>query len=57
MEVSVRVARVNPVYQIVYYGHVVLPEKGAERTAVRFTLASDGSVVNVNQLPKKIVPF
>lgn len=57
VEVSVRVARVNPVYQIVYYGRIILPEKGAERTAVRFTLASDGSVVNVNQLPKRIVRF
>jgi len=57
VEVSVRVARVNPVYRIVYYGRIILPEKGAERTAVRFTLASDGSVVNVNQLPKRIVRF
>lgn len=57
VEATVRVARVNPVYEIVYYGKVTLPEKGAERTAVRFTLAGDGSVVNVNQLERRIVPF
>lgn len=56
VEVAVRVARVNPVYTIAYYGKVTLPGKGAEKTAVRFTLASDGSVSNVNQLPKKLVP-
>jgi len=57
VEAKVRVARVNPVYRIAYYGSVTLPEKGAERTAVRFTLARDGSVVNVNRLPKRLVPF
>ena len=57
VEASVRVARVNPVYEIVYYGRVTLPEQGAEKTAVRFTLASDGSVVNVNKLERRIVPF
>jgi hypothetical protein len=56
VDVSVRVARVNPVYQIIYYGTTTLPTKGSEKTAVRFTLASDGSVVNVNTLPKKLVP-
>lgn len=57
VEVTVRVARVNPVYRVVYYGRVTLPWKGAERTAVRFTLARDGSVVNINQLPKRLVRF
>jgi hypothetical protein len=34
---------------------VELPAKGEERTAVRFTVASDGSVVDVNTLPKTLV--
>ncbi len=54
--VSVKVARVNPVYTIAYYGVTTLAQKGEEKTAVRFTLNSDGSVSNVNQLPKKLVP-
>ena len=57
VEAAVRVARVNPVYEIVYYGRVTLDRKGAEETAVRFTLAGDGSVLDVNRLPKRIVPF
>ncbi len=55
VEVSVRVAKVNPVYKIVYYGVTTLANRGAEATAVRFTLTSDGSVINVNRLPKKLV--
>ncbi len=54
--VSVKVARVNPVYTVAYYGTTTLPEKGAEKTAVRFSLTSDGSVVDINQLPKSLVP-
>ena len=53
--VAVRVARVNPVYKIVYYGTTELARKGMERTAVRFTLLGDGSVTNVNQLEKPLV--
>jgi len=54
--VSVKVARVNPVYTIEYYGVTTLAQKGEEKTAVRFTIGADGSVSNVNQLPKKLVP-
>lgn len=53
--VSVRVARVNPVYKIVFAGTIDLPAKGAERTAVRFTLDANGSVVDINRLEKKLV--
>lgn len=54
--VSVKVARVNPVYSVAYYGTSTLAEKGDEQTAVRFTLAADGSIGNINQLPKPLVP-
>lgn len=54
--VSVKVAKVNPVYTIAYYRTIELSHKGDEKTAVRFTLAADGAVVAVNQLPKSLVP-
>ena len=54
--VSVKVARVNPVYTVAYYGTTTLTRKGEEKTAVRFTLAADGSISDVNQLPKSLVP-
>lgn len=54
--VSVKVSKVNPVYTVAYYGVTTLERKGVEKTAVRFTLASDGSVIDVNQLPARLVP-
>ncbi len=53
--VAVKVARVNPVYEVVYYGTTTLEEKGTEKTAVRFTVLPDGSIDNVNRLPKSLV--
>ena len=53
--VAVKVAKVNPVYEVVYYGTTTLEEKGSEQTAVRFTVLPDGSVGNVNRLPKALV--
>lgn len=57
VEAQVKVARVNPVYEIVYYGAVKLAARGAEKTAVRFTLQSNGDVTNINTLQKKLVSF
>lgn len=54
--VSVKVARVNPVYTVAYYGVTMLENKGDEKTAVRFTVAADGSINNVNQLPRRLIP-
>lgn len=55
VEVSVRVAKVNPVFQIVYYGKLTLGQKGEESTAVRFTIAPGGEITNVNRLQKPLV--
>lgn len=54
--VSVKVAKVNPVYTVAYYGVTTLSAKDEEKTAVRFTLTSNGDVTDINQLPKKLVP-
>ncbi|OED38198.1 hypothetical protein AB833_20715 [Chromatiales bacterium (ex Bugula neritina AB1)] len=54
--VTVKVSRINPVYTVAYYGETKLNTKGEEKTAVRFTLGADGSISNINQLPKQLVP-
>lgn len=54
--VSVKVAKVNPVYTVAYYGVTSLDNKGDEKTAVRFTVTGNGSITNVNQLPKRLIP-
>lgn len=55
VEVEVRVVKVNPALQVVYYGTVKLERVGAEATAVRFTIDASGTIANVNTIPKSIV--
>ena len=55
VDVTVSVVKVNPRADVVYYGAVRLPAKGAERTAVRFTVTPEGNVSDINTLPKTIV--
>lgn len=53
--VEVRAVKVNPQLDVVYYGTLVLENKGDEKTAVRFTIDAEGNVTNVNTLFKSIV--
>ena len=52
--VKVKVERVNPSVQVVFYDTVMLTGMGAEKTAVRFTIRTDGEVVDINTLPKTL---
>jgi hypothetical protein len=54
---TVKVEKLNPKVALVFYGSVNLSEQGEERTAVRFTVGTDGRVRDVNQLVKRIVPL
>lgn len=53
--VQVKVERVNPVLEVVYYGEVKLENQGDEHTMIRVKIAPDGSVLATNSLPKKLV--
>ncbi len=55
VEVSVRLVKVNPALEVVYYGSVEMEKKGDEKTALRFSIGRDGKVGNINFLPKNIV--
>ncbi len=55
VEVNIRLVKVNPKLEVVYYGTVTLEQSGDEKTALRFRIASDGEVSNINFLPKKLV--
>jgi hypothetical protein len=55
--VTVRVARVNPVYKIYFNDTVDMARKGEERTAVRFSILRDGSIGRISRLEKKLVTF
>ncbi len=53
--VQVKVEKVNPVLEVVYYGNVTLEHEGQEETMVRIKIAPDGSVLATNNLPKHLV--
>ncbi|MCW5695735.1 MAG: hypothetical protein KIS96_03250 [Bauldia sp.] len=46
--ISVKVERVNPTLQVIYYGSVELDHRGDEETVVRFTLDAEGNPSNLN---------
>ena len=54
---TVKIEKLNPKVDVVFYGSVRLRELGDERTAVRFAIGADGRVRDVNQLAKRIVPL
>ena len=55
VDVNVKVEKVNPKLEVVYYGTVTLEQQGDEKTAVRFTVSANGRVIETNSLPKKLV--
>ncbi len=55
VEVDVKVMKVNPALEIVYYGQVTLKGRGDEKTAVRFSVDKSGSVTQINHIQKSIV--
>lgn len=57
VNVNVRLVKVNPALEVVYYGTVKLEKTGEEKTAFRFRIVRDGEISDVNFLPKQLVTF
>ena len=55
VDVNVSIIKINPRAEVVFYGALTLARKGDEATAARFTVLPDGSVANINTLPKSLV--
>jgi hypothetical protein len=55
VDVTVTIVKVNPRAEVLFHSQIKLARKGDEATAVRFTLQPDGSVTNLNTLPKALV--
>jgi len=53
--VAVKVEKVNPAVEVVHYDTLTLDHTGHEKTAVRFRLADNGSVVDVNHRDKSLI--
>ena len=55
LPVTVKIEKLNPSVNIVYYGTHQLTGSGDEQTAVRFTLDAQGAVASTSQRPKKLI--
>jgi hypothetical protein len=53
--VSVTVEKINPKVEIVFYDRLFLDHTGDEKTALRFTIADDGKVTDINTRPKSLL--
>ena len=53
--VSVKVEKLNPKVEIIYYDTFNLDHAGQEKTAVRFKIDRDGAVVETNRLEKSLI--
>ena len=57
VDVTVKVSKVNPALEIVYYGQYTLAKKGEEQTAVRFSIGKNGTVSDISHIQKRLVIF
>jgi hypothetical protein len=54
---TVKIEKLNPRVELVFFGPLTLTATGEEQTAARFSVGIDGRVHAVNQLPKQLVPL
>jgi len=53
--VTIRIDKINPKLEVLYYDTLTLERKDDEKTAIRFTVLSGGTVTNINHIPKSLV--
>jgi hypothetical protein len=53
--VSVKVEKINPTVDLIYYDTLMLEHAGQEKTAVRFKVAEDGSVTDISHAEKSLI--
>ena len=55
VDVSVRLDKVNPKLEVIYYNTLTLEKKGDEKTVLRFKIGREGAISDINFLPKRLV--
>ncbi len=55
VDVNVRLVKVNPALEVIYYGTVNMEKAGDEKTVLRFKIGGDGKIYGINFLPKQLV--
>lgn len=53
--VVVKVEKINPTVEVISHGTITLNRMGEEKTAVRFRLAADGHVIDINHREKSLI--
>jgi hypothetical protein len=53
--VTVKIEKVNPVVEVIFYDTIVLGRQGDEKTVVRFRVAENGKVIDVNHREKSLI--
>jgi hypothetical protein len=53
--VSVKIEKINPKVEVVYYERLMLDHTGDEKTAVRFTIGTDGKITDINTRSKSLI--
>jgi hypothetical protein len=53
--VSVKIEKVNPTVEVIFYDTIMLERQGEEKTAARFRVAENGNVVDVNRRDKSLI--
>jgi hypothetical protein len=55
LPVTVKVEKLNPSVELVFYGTRELAGTGDEQTAIRFRIDADGHVAGTSELPKRLL--
>jgi len=55
LPVTVKVEKLNPSVELIYYGEHFLTGVGDEQTALRFIVDGQKNIVDLNQFPKKLL--
>jgi hypothetical protein len=53
--VTVKVDKINPTLEVIYYDTLTLDKKGDEKTALRFRINQNGRVSDIGHVPKSLV--
>ncbi len=53
--VSVKIEKVNPTVEVIFYDTIMLDHMGQEKTAARFRVAENGNVVDINHRDKSLI--
>ena len=55
VDVNIKLVKVNPSLEVIYYGTVRMEKGGDEKTVLRFKIGADGKISEIGFLPKKLV--